>query len=421
MYVRHLSLANYRNYTRLDLELPPHLAVFTGDNGQGKSNLLEALYLLATSRSFRTSSERELVNWHTATSPVFARAAADVIRHPSPSRVEVLLVEPPPSGGMAPPGSGATQPDSVPGTRGAPPVESVRRRVRINGQHRPVVELLGHLNVVLFAPEDVDLVAGPAELRRRYLTVTLCQIDHRYLRTLRRYQRVLQQRNALLRELRERPARPEQLEYWDSQLVELGAAVTTAHLRAVAFLNRHLADLHPRLTSQPDVLHAAYRSTVVPSDQADALAERAAGTGEDEVAAAVRQCFAAQLAALRPRERAQGVTLAGPHRDDVAFLLGDVDLRTYGSRGQQRTAALSLKLAEVALMQQYTGERPVLLLDDVMSELDPHRQRFLQGVVREHEQVLVTATDLSFFAADFLQQATVYHVVAGTVTPSPPT
>jgi DNA replication and repair protein RecF len=147
-----------------------------------------------------------------------------------------------------------------------------------------------------------------------------------------------------------------------------------------------------------------------------ALGVAAANGQEANVEARVRECFAARFAALRPRERQQGVTLAGPHRDDVAFLLGEVDLRSYGSRGQQRTAALSLKLAEVALMQRYTGERPVLLLDDVMSELDPRRQRYLQGVLQEHEQVLLTATELSIFSTDFLSQASLYRVEAGAVS-----
>ena len=414
MYCKRLSLANFRNYVRLDLELAPHVTIFVGENGQGKSNLLEALYLLATSRSFRTSSERELVNWHTATVPVFARAAADVVRHPAPTRVEVILAEP--SAGDP---RGVQPARAAPSTAGVPPAESVRRRVRVNGQNRPVVELLGHLNVVLFSPEDVDLIAGPAELRRRYLTITLCQVDQRYLRTQRRYQRVLLQRNALLRELRDRPARPEQFEYWDSQVVELGSDVIVTHLRAVSLLNQRLAEIHPRLTNQPEPLRAVYRPSVDLADDSGVLGERAAAGDEEGVRAIVRAKFVAQLEQVRLRERQLAVTLAGPHRDDVAFVLGEVDLRTYGSRGQQRTAALSLKLAEVALMQRYTGEFPVLLLDDVMSELDPRRQRFLQEVVGDHEQVLLTATDLAFFAPEFLTRAALFSVDSGTVHPLP--
>ena len=251
----------------------------------------------------------------------------------------------------------------------------MRRRVRINGQHRQPLELLGHFNVVLFSPEDVELIAGPAALRRRYLDITLCQVDHVYLRTLNRYQRVLQQRNALLREARERAVRPDQFEYWDLQLVDLGAAVIAARLRAVALLNTYIEAIRPRLTSDPQGLRAgvplqrpARRGGGVAGA---ARAEGGAGDSGADDLARLRAQFVARLELTRARERQQATTLTGPHRDDAVFLAGQVDLRVFGSRGQQRTAALCLKLAEVELMAHHTGERPVLLLDDVMSELDP--------------------------------------------------
>jgi DNA replication and repair protein RecF len=280
-----------------------------------------------------------------------------------------------------------------------------------------LVELIGQLNTVLFSPEDIALIAGAAEVRRRYLYITLSQVDHRYLRTLRRYQRVLLQRNALLRELRERPAHQDQIEYWDEQVVELGSEIVVAHLRALAFLNDRLAEVHPRLTNQPEPLRAVYRSSVELAEEVTALGERAARPEHEAVLAQVRERFAASLVALRVRERQQAVTLAGPHRDDVGFYTGDVDLRLYGSRGQQRTAALALKLAEVALMERYTDDRPVLLLDDVMSELDPRRRALLQQMVMSQDQVLLTATDLSFFSDDFLAQAQRFRVAEGTVLP----
>lgn len=417
MYCRHLSLANFRNYTRLELGLPPHLTVLWGNNGQGKSNLLEAVYLLATTRSYRTSAERELVNWHVDVSPVFARVAAEVVRHQTTSKLEILLAEPPRSGPTPAP---AVPDEPSPTGPGQAPVVSIRRRVRINGHHRPPAELLGHLNAVLFSPEDVELIAGPAEVRRRYLTITLCQVDHRYLRAARRYDRVLQQRNALLRELRERAARRDQLDYWDEQIVELGGEMVVARLRALATMNRHLQAISPRLSSEPEPVRAVYRSSVPLGDAEAILAERAAGREAADVVTLVRQRFQAHLTRLRDRERAQGVTLAGPHRDDVAFLAGPVDLRIYGSRGQQRTAALGVKLAEVRLMEEYTADHPVLLLDDVLSELDPRRRGFLQAVVAEQQQVLLTATDLDPFTSDFLKGATVFRVSAGTVTESVP-
>ena len=249
MYCRHLTLTNFRNYVHLDLQLAPRLSVLWGDNGQGKSNLIEALYVLATTRSYRTSAEREMVNWHAEGSPVFARIAADVQRQPAPQRLEVILAEAPGPGVPAVPAGPTRRRRGRRGQRGRRPASSVRRRVRINGQHRQPLELLGHFNVVLFSPEDVELIAGPAALRRRYLDITLCQVDHVYLRTLNRYQRVLQQRNALLREARERAVRPDQFEYWDLQLVDLGSAVIAARLRAVALLNT----LHRGHPAPPDV------------------------------------------------------------------------------------------------------------------------------------------------------------------------
>ncbi|MGH2350533.1 MAG: DNA replication/repair protein RecF [Chloroflexota bacterium] len=412
MYCRHLTLTNFRNYVHLDLELSPHLSVLWGDNGQGKSNLLEALYLLATTRSYRTAAERELVNWHVTSEPVFARTAADVVRHPMPARLEVILVETPGAAGAAAPARAA---ESAAGQAGQAPAASVRRRVRINGQPKQPLELLGHLNVVLFSPEDVDLIAGPAALRRRYLDITLCQIDHVYLRAAKRYERVLQQRNALLRESRDRPVRSDQFDYWDAQLVELGAALVLARLRAIDLLNEFISGIYPRLASDAGGLRAEYRSSVPLGDELVPLGNGVTGPENGQAVALIRERFGAQLAAVRPRERQQAVTLAGPHRDDAGFYAGDVDLRVYGSRGQQRAAALSLKLAEVELMQRYTGERPVLLLDDVMSELDPRRRRFVQGVLQEQQQVLVTATELTYFGGDFLDDADVYQVEAGAV------
>jgi DNA replication and repair protein RecF len=416
MYCRHLTLTNFRNYVHLDLPLGPHLSVFWGDNGQGKSNLIEALYVLATTRSYRTAAERELVNWHVSEPPVFARVAAEVQRHPAPQKLEVILAETAGTGGA---NDGVA--DRPPGGEGQPPAASVRRRVRINGQHRPPVELLGHLNVVLFSPEDVELIAGPAALRRRYLDITLCQVDHVYLRTLSRYQRVLQQRNALLREARERPVRPDQFEYWDVQLVELGASMIATRVRALHSLNRSIATIAPRLATDPAGLRAEYRSSVPLGEEAEGLAGAGGAGGADEAAVArVRERFAAQLVAGRARERQQAVTLAGPHRDDAGFYAGEVDLRVFGSRGQQRSAALSLKLAEAELMHHDTGERPVLLLDDVMSELDPHRRRSLQTMILEQserqQQVLLTATELAPFGGDFLRRADVYQVEAGAIS-----
>jgi DNA replication and repair protein RecF len=411
MFLRHLTLAHYRSYGRLDLRLSEGLSVFWGDNGQGKSNLLEAAYLLATSRSYRTSAERDLVSWYADTSPVFARVAGEVVRHGAVHKLEVILAESQ-AGGAARITPDATAEETSAVAPGRAPAVSVRRRVRINNHERPVLELLGHFNTVLFSPEDVELVAGPAEIRRRYLDITLCQIDHRYLRALRRYVRVLTQRNALLRRSKEAPVPPDQFEFWDSQLAELGSHLILTRLKAVAYLNERLQEVYPRLTSDPGMLRLTYRSSV-PLE--DGFSVGSDGHLDEEAAGAIQRRFIDHLQAIRVRERQQGVTLAGTHRDDATFSVEGVDLRTYGSRGQQRTAALALKLAETSLMERTTGERPVLLLDDVMSELDPTRRAFLQEAVTGHDQVLITATDLGFFSPAFLENVRRFQVRGGTI------
>jgi len=409
LLLRRLSLAYFRNYIRLDLPLNPGLTLFWGDNGEGKSNLLEAAYLLATTRSFRTSSERDLINWHADTEPIFARVAGEVLRGEHLTRLDVILSE------AKDPSPPSERQDALPAA-GKPPLASVRRRARINGHDRPLLELLGHLNAVLFSPEDVDLVSGPAERRRRYLDVILCQVDPRYVRNLRRFVRVLTQRNALLKLARERSVPADEFEYWDSQLTTTGAALLVARLLALESLNRHLIDLYPQLTSHASALRLEYRSTV-PLDgltlavtAADVTPEARESTERDVAAR-----YYAQLAALSVRERAQAVTLSGIHRDDAAFTVDGVDLRTYGSRGQQRIAALALRLAEAAFMYAVTGDRPVLLLDDLMSELDPARRIYLQRAVSGHEQVLLTATDVAPFEAGFLAGASRYSVAGGRV------
>jgi DNA replication and repair protein RecF len=388
MLLKHLSLAYFRNYRRLDLTLEPGLNLFWGDNGQGKSNLLEAAYLLATARSFRTSAERDLINWHADTTPLFARVAGEITRSTRTDRIEVVVA--------------ATD-------------EAARRRARINGQDKPLSHLLGHLNAVLFSPEDVDLVAGPAERRRRYLDITLCQVNPIYLRNLRRFLRVLSQRNALLKLARERAVPPDEFEYWDSQLTASGASLLVTRLVAIHSLNAYLADIYPRLTHENATLRLDYRSTI---DLGGADLSPALLTSESraELEHELASRFARRLAENAARERAQAVTLSGVHRDDAAFIADGVDLRTFGSRGQQRTAALALRLAETAFMRASTGETPILLLDDVMSELDPSRRQYLQRAIAGHDHVLLTATDLASFDPDFLAGARRFRVSAGQVT-----
>ena len=425
MRCRHLSLTNFRTYSQLELDLPPGVSVLCGNNAQGKSNLLEALYMLATTRSFRTTSECELVSWHAGADERFARISAEIERQGSTSRLDIILVEP----------ADGNAADAAAGTVARGRTRAIQKRVRLNQRPRRAMDALGQLNIVLFTPADVELITGSPAQRRRYLDIMLCQVDPHYVRVLSQYQRVLTQRNALLRQLRDRRFPADQLRYWTEQVVALGSELIVSRGQAITTLSSFLADIHPRLVDNRTSLGIVYRSSVteLPSVLAS---ESGAVAHADDVRPAVAAQFTAQLDAQQERERRQGVTIVGPHRDDLAFTVDGMDLNRFGSRGQQRTAALAVKLAEAAVMQQRTGERPVLLLDDVLSELDPQRRRLLQEILtgdglpaRSAQsdadqggadlggQVLLTTTELRPFTAGFLDAATVFEVADGDLRP----
>jgi len=378
MRLTHLSLHNFRNYVRLDLDLPRGISLLQGDNAQGKTNLLEAIYYLATSRSPHAGADRELVNWLAAEQePLpYARLVGKVAKAASESTIEITLTQQANNGAR------------------------YSKQIRLNGVARRAMDLLGQLNAVLFLPEDIALVSGSPSGRRRYLDAALCQIDPAYCRSLSRYNRIVTQRNALLRDLRERGGDSAQLKFWDDRLVENGAHLVSRRWDALLALDDLAHEVHGQLTGKGEQLRLRY----VPSVEMEGPADR-------DVAG---QAFRAQLHDLRSREVAAGMTLIGPHRDEVRFLINGVDCGIYGSRGQQRTAALSLKLAEVNLMHRETGEEPVLLLDDVLSELDEHRRGFLVHTLENGaEQAIITTTDLHTLPEPFLRGSQLWQVEMG--------
>lgn len=457
MRVQHLTLDEFRNYARLDIDLPEGVVILQGDNASGKTSLLEAVYLLATTRSSRASSDLELINFAAPNdlgSPPFARVTAQVERERSPLQVEILVVrdeEPAGPGGLA----GSAQ---------------ARKRIKVNGVARRAIDLVGQVNVVLFTPQDVDLVTGPPSLRRRYMDVTVSQMDNRYVRLLAHYMKVLAQRNSLLKSLREQGRNPgsrdvaEEIEYWDDELVKHGSYVVlrrevfATRLSSRAEATHHLLAgtdaangkgpldtrqvLRERRPTAELRLNLAYDSHVAPQARAalmpDLLSQMEADAalsdlGGDEYtasldAAAMRgriphldahltrigEEFRQQLSELRPQEVRRGVSLLGPHRDDLLFKLGDLSLSAYGSRGQQRTAVLALKLGEVDLMTSETGDTPILLLDDIMSELDARRRGYLLATIGKGEfQSLITTADLGGFDEGFLERSTLFEVRNG--------
>jgi len=390
VYLSHLSLRHFRNYARLELDLAPGLTVLVGDNGQGKSNLLEALYLLATSRSPRAGADRELISWSlfsdgwSAEGAPVARVAAEAQRRGGALSLALALQA------RAADASGSVL---------------VEKHVRINGVARRATALIGGLIAVLFRAQDVELVGGSPSVRRRYLDATLSPTDPRYLRAFQRYQRVLLQRNHLLRRLREAPrAGAEELAFWDHELITQGAYLLHQRVQALTSISAHARAIHSLLTGDRERLGLLYVSSVGPID------------AEDSEHMTVAR-FEAALAEAAPKERAQAVSLVGPHRDDLRLTINDVDLHQYGSHGQQRTAALSLRLAEARYLAEATGETPVLLLDDALAELDAHRRGCLLALASEAEQCLLAVTDADRVADVLATGATAYRIEGGRASP----
>jgi DNA replication and repair protein RecF len=403
MRVDSLSLTNFRNYRRLELSLPAGALLFVGGNAQGKSNLLEALYLLATTRSVRTSSEGELI--HNALdegeAPV-ARLVARVERRAGPVELEIAIV-----GQARGPASG---PGGAAGPAGRGP--TALKRLRVNGVVRRASDMVGQLGSVLFTSHDIDLVGGPPVLRRRFLDITLSQVDREYVRALQRYQKTMTQRNALLRRVQEGAARPDELGFWDEEQAREGGRIVAERARAVLELASLAAEAHRTLTEGGEELALAYQPQLGKGwDGA-----RAACASAEELSAALLQAMAAN----RGRDVAAGVSLLGPHRDDLLFALDGQPAAAFASRGQQRTATLALRLAEARFLLDRSGEHPVLLLDDVLSELDESRRHRVQGAVDDFDQVLITSTEADSFDREYWSRASAYRVRGGRIEPLGP-
>ena len=385
MHLSHLSLANVRSFRRLELDLEPGAYVVVGENAEGKSNLLEAIALLATTRSQRPGTDVELISWTALREEPLpaARLAGRVESARGSDTVEMSIA----ARALSAP-AGSAEGAGTPGegiVTAAPPTG---RRFRLNGVARRASDLVGTLRAVLFSAADLGVVAGPPAARRRYLDLTLSQIDGRYVRAAQRYARVLQQRNSLLRRLAERRGRPDELDFWDEELAQAGSVLLAERARSIDRLAADAARRYAELAPGDAPLRPCYRPALPGPLAAALLAGGGAGAG-DWLSGAFREA----LAERRREDVAAGVTRIGPHRDDVAFLLGGRELAPTASRGQQRGAALALRLAEVELCRSRTGEPPVLLLDDVLSELDARRRERVIEVAYGVDQLVVTTPD----------------------------
>ncbi len=372
--------------------------MLVGDNAQGKTSLLEAIYFLATLSSFHASSDKQLINFIEARQNLaVGRIVADYYRGVENHRLEVRIIQEP---------------------NGQNDGTHLRKEVLVDGVKRKASEAIGQFNAVLFLPQMMGVIEGGPEERRRYLNLALAQVISHYQAALVEYNKALLQRNALLKQLFERRGDTSQLDYWDDQIATYGAQLIHARIRAVQDLERLAARTHRELTHANEVLRLSYQPAYDPLPRTpgqmalslDASVDRTGFSQEQ-----IRKGFLESLQRLRQEEVARGVTTIGPHRDELRFLANGIDLGTYGSRGQARSAILALKIAEVAWMHTRSGHWPILLLDEVLAELDTQRRFDLLERLNQSEQVLLSTTDLDLFAPEFVQKATVWQVANGRV------
>ena len=359
------------------------MALVQGNNGHGKSNLLEALYLLVIAKSQRASTERELVRRESVGVEFFSQVAAVVEREGGPVRVQVDF---------------KNTVAALPGADGESRL-NVQKYVRVNGIPRRASELVGEINAVMFSAQDLDMVYGPPGLRRRYMDILISQVDREYLRAVQRYQRVVVQRNHLLKGIKSGHSRPSDLEFWDDELVKSGGVVVARRREALAALAEGAARTHGTLTDDGDRLEPVYR----PSFE----------IGGRSTVEGIGEALRESLAEVRSREIAQGFSVRGPHRDDFQLLLDGMDVGLYASRGQARTAVLALKLAEAEYLRDVRKQQPILLLDDVLSELDAPRRRLVLERVSNYSQVFITTADVDVIEPEYLARMTRYAVHRG--------
>ncbi len=384
MHIFDLQLTNYRNYVRSAIKLEKGLNLFVGDNAQGKSNLLEAVYLLSTLRSSRASHDSDLVRHDILGSdfPV-ARLSAEVERSAGNLQLELAIVG-----------------------RSTDSNHRAGKRVRVNGVPRKASDAVGQLCAVLFTTLDIEIVAGPPLMRRRYLDMMISQVDRGYLRAMQKYAKVLQQRNSLLKRIQNREADPHELNFWDQELAHAGGMIFWARADALGHIVPQAMMQMERLTDELEQLQLTYRPSLGGLDETDSPIDDSEWTAR----------MLKALQNLRSREIAAGATLVGPHRDDVQIEIDEMAADSFASRAQQRTAALSMRLAEASYLRRALGDDPVVLLDDVLSELDARRRKGVLEYIDTFQQTLVTTADPDRLRDVMTKAAGRFVVSAGAVT-----
>lgn len=357
MIIKSLELMNFRNYEFLDLKFSEGTNILYGDNAQGKTNVLEAIYLSATTKSHKGSKDRDIVKFDSEEAHIRTYLEKQEIQY----KVDVHLRK------------------------------NKSKGIAIDGQKiKKAADLLGLLNVVFFSPEDLSIIKnGPAE-RRRFVDMELCQLDNFYIYNLNHYNKIVNQRNKLLKDMYFKPELKETLNIWDSQLVSFGSKIIERRRIFVDQLNEIIYDIHKKLSGDKEELSIKYEPDVEIDD------------------------FARLMKSSQEKDIRLKQTSVGPHRDDFCFMVGNIDIRRFGSQGQQRTAALSLKLSEIELVKKIAKDTPVLLLDDVLSELDSSRQNYLLSSIGD-VQTIITCTGLDEFVNNRFEIDKVFKIVEGVV------
>ncbi|MBQ3600713.1 MAG: DNA replication/repair protein RecF [Lachnospiraceae bacterium] len=358
MYIKSIELQNFRNYESLSMEFHPEKNILYGDNAQGKTNILEALYYCGMTKSHKGSKEKEIIKINENESHIRMIIEKNGIER----RIDMHLKK------------------------------NKGKGVAIDGiSVRKSSEVFGLTNIVFFSPEDLGIIKhGPSE-RRRFVDMELCQLDKIYFYDLGKYNQIINQRNNLLKQIGHQQNLIDTLDIWDTQLLEYGSRIIERRRKHIEQLNQIIMPIHEKLSGGRERLILEYEQNV---------------TCEN---------FKSKLLQNRDRDLFQKITTVGPHRDDIRFCIDDVDIRKYGSQGQQRTSALSLKLAEIELIKKSVGDNPILLLDDVLSELDRNRQNYLLDSIQDI-QTIITCTGLEEFIRERLKINQVYKVINGSVT-----
>lgn len=357
MYIKSLELQDYRNYEQLNIAFDPGINILYGDNAQGKTNILEAVFLAATTKSHRGSKDSEIIRFSKEESHIRSFIQKDEVTH----RIDMHLKKNRSKGAAI---------DGI----------TIRRSS----------ELFGLCNIIFFSPEDLGIIKNGPSQRRRFMDTELCQLDKIYLQYLAKYNKVLYQRNSLLKQIYYDKSKLAMLDVWDEQLIEYGTYIIKRRIDFVKELNNIIQSKHKMLTGGAEEIVLEYEHNVE------------------------TQAFANTLSSKRDLDLRNCNTSVGPHRDDIRFLVNGIDIRRFGSQGQQRTAALSLKLSEIEMVKKIIKDSPILLLDDVLSELDSNRQNYLLNNIHD-VQVIITCTGLNEFVNSRLHMNMVYEVVNGTI------